>query len=285
MGVYLKNKPSRLNYIVSNGILQFLLIGVLAIWLLFPKLLGSLTYPDNGLVELNEGVGDEEIDQVLILLSQEKWIDKISIRHISREEALSIMGEEIDGLMLTRLEKENPFRDVITFSSNKELAITNEFELLRKKYQSESGISGVYNLANAADNHTPLVSSWSRAFSIPLALLIAFLAFLYLNSLVQSLIEKNLDMIKSLSSYGSEPSFIARKFRIKLIRETFIGWLLGFILFIVAFYLILSAVKVGFSDIRLEMIALTVLLPLLLMIIFIFISVNKKISNLSKSYN
>jgi len=232
MGVYLKNKPSTVNYIVSSSILQFLLMGVLSIWLIFPNILENLGSQEVGLVELSDDVGDEEIDEVLILLNQEQWIDKLSIKHISQEEAISIMENEIDKEMIGRVREENPFRDIITFSSVDKNNLDSNFELLREKSKSEMDIAGIYNLAETPIQNKSIVSTLSKTISLPLALLIAILGFLFLNSGVQAMVDQNYKMLRSLLLYGSEPHYIKSMFRKALLKETFIGWVVGFILFI-----------------------------------------------------
>lgn len=282
MGVYLKNKPSSLNYIVSNSILQFLLMGVLSLWLLIPNMLDGLSNQDTGIIELNESANDDEIDQILILLNQENWIDKLSIKHISKEEAISIMQNEIDVNMMDRVKEDNPFRDVITFSTLSDNHLKNNFESLRKRMETQVSIGGIYNLEDAEIPNPSLVSRWSKTLAIPVSALIMLLGYLFLNSSIKSLLDSNHNMINSLSIYGSEPHFIKGIFRKKLLKETFIGWVIAIVLYILAFYLILAAMKVSFSDISIQLMALTVLLPLFLMSFFIYLSINKKINDLFK---
>lgn len=277
MGVYLKNKPSTVNYIVSNGILQFLLMAILSIWLILPTLLENIGPQNTGLIELSEEVDDEDIDRILILLHGEEWIDKFSINHISKEDAISIMEEEIDASMKTRVVADMPLRDVIVFFTDSEISIPENFEDLKAKSKSESAISGIYHLDDAGLKKSSKVGSWSRLFSLPMSLLIALLTFLFLSSSVRSIIGTNKKMIKSLIDYGAEPSYTISMLRRNLSKETLVGWLLGLILFLMAFYLILMSIKMGFSDISLEMMALTIFLPLLLSLIFIQFAVKRRL--------
>ena len=269
MGVHLKNNPSSLTTIVSESILQYLLMMVMALCILIPRLTEKPIVTGNTLVEFKQDASALDVEEVMQILADDTDIDQSSLVHITKSEAMDIMGAEVDAKMLDRISEKNPFRDVIRFSSTK--------SLVRSDITS-AAVSGVYTSENAQALKSTFLGRLSLRASILLAILSCILYYIYFSSFSKLLFLENKSMIQSLKLYGSDNHFIKSLFNKSTGKTTMIAWILGILLFILTIYLILGILQLGFRDISIMRLVAIVIAPFVLTLVVKYFMINKAIS-------
>lgn len=271
MGVYLKNNPSSLTTIVSESILQYLIMLTLAICAVIPNMESKPKNLTNTLIEFKADINGLDIDKVLEELEDLKIVNGQSIIHIPRSEAMEIMGEEIGESMLNRMDGRNPFCDIIRFS-------TSDHTEIETFFSANSSIAGIYSTNASVSNENNNSGRFSRKYGIPLLIVSAILYYFYFYSFGKQLVAGNASMIKSLKLYGSENNYIRSLLNENRVKSTVLAWMISILLFILTIYLILGILGLGFADIGLGKLFAVVFITLLLTIVVKYLMINKAIS-------
>ncbi len=280
MGVYLKNKPSYLNSIVSNGIIQWVLMLMLAALMMFSLLSGHQSSQNIQLVEFNSEVTSEELQSVLDRLKTSELVDRSSIIHHTKEAALQLMKDEMNGGVLEKLALTNPYRDIIEFSYLQDNAQTQSFG----SYLAEdNAISGIYDSSTQSGTSNAMALSFGMLPKLLLGVLLLLISYFFFSSSIRALIEENKQIVRSLIIYGSDNSYITSLFSKFQVCSVIRGWILAFVLFIPVIYLLINLLGLRIADISVTNLILAVIFPLLLVILMNYIIVKIKLTKFLKS--
>ena len=254
--------------------LQYIVMLILALWLVFPDMLGKGKQGIMSTVVIELTPESNELDGEAInhALYEIDEVDHSSIVMISKDEALKLMSKEIDMAMLSRVERKNPFRDVIKFDLIKDINIDlSEF----------NNIAGIHKIPKSKSGNLS-ISKWSWKLAIPITLITVLIFYLYFTSLSKEIIKRIKKQITSLRLYGSSPVYIKQMITKPLRGESIKAWFLALLLFITSIYLILGTLGYGFSDISIVKLCVASVLSICLAIVTKHITVSKAISDQTK---
>ena len=279
MGIFLKNKPSAINIIVSTAIVQFILMLMFGLLLIKPKLAHQTTGSQPFIIEFDQRADRDNISDVHQILTHSSAVDNSSINHITKEEAIALMASDIDNSMLERVKEDNPFRDIVEFVVAKDQNV----DQLLDELNSEAMISGVYSSQVSTHRSGKLFRTIALVPALILGTLVCLLLYILLGALIESQILNNRGIISSLLTYGSDQGFVKSQVSITLTKQVFKGWLIGVVLFILVIYLFFNSLSQSFSDISSVRLLMVIILPLLLVLILKFLIVNLKFTKYIKT--
>ncbi len=279
MGVFLKNKPSAINIIVSTAIVQFILMLMFGLLFLRPTVVQQSTGSQAFIIEFDQLAGNDNISIVRQILAQSVVVDISSINHITKEDAIALMASDIDNSMLERVKEDNPFRDIVEFVVSED---EDSSELL-DELNSAAMVAGVYSGQVSNKRSGSLFRKIALIPALILGALVCLLLYILLGALIESQILNNRGIISSLLTYGSDQGFVKSQVSSVITNQVFKGWLIGVVLFIFVIYLFFSSISQSFNDISIVRFLIVIILPLLLVLILKFLIVNLKFSKYIKT--
>jgi len=279
MGVFLKNKPSAINIIVSTAIVQFILMLMFGLLFIRPTVVQQSTGSQAFIIEFDQLAGNDNISIVRQILAQSVVVDISSINHITKEDAIALMASDIDNSMLERVKEDNPFRDIVEFVVSED---EHSSELL-DELNSAAMVAGVYSGQVSNKRSGSLFRKIALIPALILGALVCLLLYILLGALIESQILNNRGIISSLLTYGSDQGFVKSQVSSVITNQVFKGWLIGVVLFIFVIYLFFSSISQSFNDISIVRFLIVIILPLLLVLILKFLIVNLKFSKYIKT--
>lgn len=260
MGVYLKNKPSSLTSVISESILQYILMLMLAMWLILPLVLDSGNPKVKTVIlEFGPDVTAMQVEAVWDELADIENIIQSSLTPVYKEDAFNLMKDEMSEEMQKRLKADNPFRDMIKFDLDHNLDVETLIP-------DDMLLDGVYESQAIANNGTkPGVIS--AKVSVPFTIVSLILFLLYQQVSIKRQVADNVPIMSSLINYGANPDYTTQTIFSESRKASFFSWIIALLLFFLTFYLILGILAVEIGDLSIERILLVILLPLIISLI------------------
>ncbi len=258
MSLFFKNSSSYSPIIVSEGILQYLLMLIMALWWVIPALYSSQTTSKGVvLVELEDYMGPNDAKALISQFKSDKSIIPSTVTYISKEEAISIMANEVDSQLLNQSEKENPFRDVVRFEIASEIS--------QEDIMTKAGVHEIYIENNRGSSS--LIKRLSLNSSIPLTIVTAILFFTFIKMNISNLITENKRQITSLAHYGADHKTLAKGLQQFTNQASFRAWFIAIFLFVCTFYLLLGILDTNISNISVIKVLLCTVIALVITLI------------------
>ncbi len=258
MSLFFKNSSSYSPLVVSEGILQYLLMLIMALWWVIPAMYSSQTTSKGVvLVELEDYMGPNDVKALMSQFKSDKNFISSTVTYISKEEALTIMANDLDSQLLKQSEKDNPFRDVIRFEIADEI---NQEDIITK-----AGVHEMYIENN--NGSSSLIKRLSLNSSIPLTIITAILFFTFIKMSISNLITENNAQISSLAKYGAEPKTLVKGLQQFINRTIFRAWFIAVFLFVCTIYLLLGILDTNISNISVIKVLLCTVIALVITLI------------------
>ena len=275
MGLFLKNKSSHINTIVTSSLFHFMIMVVLAS-ILFGHLLRNANNKETILVEMAENAPPTANDQVWAKI-EELGLDQFEF--IPKEESIKLLQQELGENVL--LDSSNPLKDLfhILLDPNSDNKAS-----IKSGIKSVVGVAEIYEPAGSSIEEA-VVSSSSLSSLIKglLLFVISILSWIYFNSKAAEVIESSREVITSFSLYGAKPKYFKSSLRKFVFGISIKSWILGLLLFLLLFHLTLSHFGHGISDISNSKILIIVFAPLFLLLIVNNVLISNKLDHCLKS--
>ena len=284
MGISLKNKASSQFALISNTILLLLVICISTFWLIVPQLMSKLTENGQILLELDKNVSESEIKTINEKILSLDFIDTNKITFITKNQALGMMTAEVSAEMSSRLEKENPFRDLFNLQIKENYELQESVLEIKEELQFSTGIAGIYSNENVSNSSSSqVVNYYSNSISIPALLLISILSIFYFVLHVKNLVTENTNMVNSIYAYGSTTTYIKRIFVSDAFKKLFVAWIIAVVLFLALFYRFLSNLDSDITDISILRLSLILFMPFILAFIIQVVLINYNVGKTLKT--
>ena len=240
MSLILKNSSSRSSNVVSEGILQYLLMVLIVLWWVGPELFTS-TKPSRGivLIELEDYMGPNDIEGLLNQFKSDVNIVKSSVEYISKDKAISMMEDEINSELLKESGIGNPFRDVVRFEMSNKI---NREDIITK-----AGIHEVF--MDQSTSSSPAIKGLSLSAMVPLTIISLIILVLYLKRSIAEIASSNKEILDSFSTYGAESQYIKQSLIQSVTQVSLRAWFIAILLFVCTIYLLLGILDIKIVNI------------------------------------
>jgi len=281
MGLFLSNKASHINTIVTSSLFHLMIMAALASLLLgdmFNKSANSETI----LVEMAENAPPTANDNVWAKIRELGLEDQFEF--IPKEESIKLLQADLGEDIL--LDENNPLRDLFQIVMK-----PSDYDSKATMMDSLRGVEGVEQIFEQKASSTgeaPIAIGGSSNKLIPLvkgflSLIIGILTWIYFKSKASEIISSSKEVIASLSLYGTKPAYFKGKLRKFIFGITFKSWLLSLLLFLLLFHLTLTHFGHGISDISISKILIIVFAPLFILLVLNNVLISRKLDHSLKS--
>lgn len=216
------NQPNYLYSILSVA-LVLLLLGFFGLLLLHTQ--GLLTYfkeQVNIIIELEEGINEEEVVEIQTKLENSNFVKPNSANYISKDNAIDILREDF-GEDFMEISMNNPFYDVITFNAQASYVDQENLKKIRTKIMDNHlKVSDVYYQETLVDVIVDNIKkvSWIALF---IGLFFILVAIVLIHNTIRLAIYANRFLIKNMELVGASWEFISRPYMIRSIKNGFIS--------------------------------------------------------------
>ncbi len=245
MSLSLKNSSSNSSKVVSEGILQYLLMLIIALWWIIPGI-DTSTAPSKGiiLVELEDYMGPSDIEGLLNQFKSDENIIASTVEYIPKHKALALMEGELNSQLLSEAGINNPFRDVVRFEMSNNIG--------RDDILTKAGIHDVF--IQEVRTSTSIIKGLSLGFAIPLTIVFCILLIVYFKRYISEIVGSNKEVFESFMTYGAESQYVRQSLNQSVTKVSLRAWFIAILLFVCTIYLLLGILDIkiiNFSIVKL----------------------------------
>jgi len=159
-------------------------------------------------VELEEQLPLAQVDIIRKNIGGTEGVKPGSVKFVSRESALVTMSKELN---LSKMDGENPFRDVVTFNLLSNYYSDSKLQDIKKTFELEKGVTGVYY---ENDNVSAVKANLDKiAFGILiLALCFVVLAVAIIFNTIKLSLYSDQKLIQTMQMVGADDTFIKKPY-------------------------------------------------------------------------
>jgi cell division transport system permease protein len=137
-----QSKPTKFYATVSTSIVLLMLSLFLLLFLHSKNITSIAKEQLNVLVELENGIGEANLNYIIEKIKTIPTIKTSSIQLIPKDQAMSMMGNELISIDTVSA---NPFKDIVKFNLNSKDYTENNIKSVKETIELEKGVSGFYH--------------------------------------------------------------------------------------------------------------------------------------------
>ncbi len=220
-----KTRPNYLYSILSVALVLFLL-GFFALLLLHAQELIRLYKEQvNIIIELEEGVEQAQIDQLVDTLGQMAPILQESVTHLSKDMAAELMNDDF-GEDFQQLGLPNPFTDMVTFNVAAEYLQPDSLVALQYDISQMPAVQSVYYQDNFLEEVSKNMNTLGY-IAIGLSIFFFVVAVTLIHNTIRLALYANRFLIKNMQLVGASWFFISRPYLLRALGHGFIASVLA----------------------------------------------------------